>query len=97
MKKYAEKHNLKFDGKYLYTFRNHDKFGRGSFNKTIFYEKGKYYRDWKCDMRENELNSFGFGIWPKGNTPVKVSVRDWGVSVKDNSKGKARVWGFTIL
>jgi hypothetical protein len=48
-------------------------------------------------MRENEENSFGFGIWPKGNTPVKVKIEDWGVAVTVRNDGKARVWGFEII
>jgi hypothetical protein len=44
---------------------------------------------------ENE-NSFGLGIWPKGNTPVKVSVKDWGIEV-GREDGKARVFGFEVL
>jgi len=97
MKEYAQKWNLKFDGRYLYAYRNHDKYGRGNFIEAQFYEKGKYYRDWKCDMREDVNNSFGFGIWPEGNTLVKINIRDWGVAIKDDSDGKARVWGFTVL
>ena len=96
MKKYAEKHNLKFDGKYLYAFREHDQFGRGMFIKTIFYETGKYYKDWHCDMRNNEENSFGLGIWPKGNTKVRVKIEDWGCEVNRND-GKCRVLGFQIV
>jgi hypothetical protein len=96
MRKYATKYNLKFDGKYLYAFRNHDKWGRGVFNKTIYYENGKYYRDWHCDMRSDIENSFGLGIWPKGYTPVKVSVDDWGLYL-NSADGKCRVWGFTVI
>ena len=95
VKKYAKKHKLKFNRKVLHAYRNHDVFGRGSFNKTITYEAGKYYRDWHCDMEVGELDSFGLGIWPKGKTKVKVKVKDWGCAVEDNS-GKARVWGFTV-
>ena len=40
IKKYAKKHKLEFDGEYLYAFREHDKYGRGMFNKTISYESG---------------------------------------------------------
>ena len=47
-------------------------------------------------MRKNEENSFGMGIWPKGNTPVKVKLEDWGVAVNKND-GKARVWGFEVI
>jgi len=118
IKNYAKKHNLKFDGKYLYAFREHDEFGRGMFNKTIFYKKGEYYRDWHCDMNENNRNcfgcknsyvfnsfiqngnkyknSFGLGIFPQGNTKVKVKVEDWGIEVS-REDGKARVWGFEII
>jgi len=108
IKEYAKKHNLKFDGEFLYTFRNHDQFGRGIFNKTISYKKGKYYKDWHCDIRKEEEDSFGLGIWPKGNppvgldiwpkgnTPVKIKVEDWGLEV-NREDGKARVWGFEII
>jgi len=96
VKEYAQQYNLKVDEKYLYAFRTHDDFGRGMFNKTISYKKGKYYRDWHCDMRENEENSFGLGIFPEGNTPVKVKIEDWGVAVSRDD-GKARVWGFEVI
>ena len=72
IKEYAKKHNLKFDGKFLYAFRNHDFNGCGQFNKTIYYESGKYYKDWHCDMNENAERSFGLGIFPHGNTKIKV-------------------------
>jgi hypothetical protein len=93
---YAKAYNLKFDGEYLYAFRNHDKLGRGTYNKTISYENGKYYRDWRCDMNQRNNCSFGLGIWPKGNTHVKVSVDDWGIYIPYD-EGKCRVWGFTII
>ena len=93
---YAKKHKLEFDGKYLYAFRNHDKWGRGSFNKTLTYDSGYYYKDWHCDMRKDEENSFGMGIWPKGNTPVRVKVSDWGLCV-GREDGKCRVWGFEVI
>jgi len=96
IERYAKKHNLKFDGEYLYAFRDHDNWGRGQFNPTIKYESGKYYYDWHCDMRKEEENSFGLGIWPKGNTPIRVKVEDWGVAV-NRIDGKARVWGFEII
>jgi hypothetical protein len=87
---------LEFDGKYLYAFRTHDVWGRGVHNKTIFYTKRETYRDWHCDMNPKNENSFGLGIFPKGNTKVKVHYQDWGVEV--NSKdGKARVWAFTAV
>ena len=47
-------------------------------------------------MRENEENSFGLGIWPQGNTKIKVKVENWGVEV-NRSDGKARVWGFKVI
>jgi hypothetical protein len=87
---------LKFDGEYLYAFRNHNKWGRGQFNPTIRYETERYYHDWHCDMRESTKNSFGFGIWPQGNTPIRVKIEDWGLAV-NRDDGKARVWGFEIL
>ena len=100
MQAYAKKHNLNFDGKYLYAYRKHDQWGRGSWNKTIFYKVGKYYRDWHCDMNDEVEDSFGLGIWPKHrigvNTMVKVSVKDWGCEVL-NGFGKGRVWGFTVV
>jgi hypothetical protein len=96
IEEYAKDHNLKFDGKYLYAFRDHDNRGRGQLNPTISYESGKYYYDWHCDMRKDEGNSFGFGIWPKGNTPIRVKIEDWGVAVY-REDGKARVWGFEII
>ncbi len=101
---YALKYDLKFDGEYLYAFRDHDTRGCGKYNQAIHYESGKYYRDWHCDMDKTEPNSFGLGIWPKGNTPIKVRVNDWGVAVIGGAKfprnrgdGKGRVWGFEVL
>lgn len=96
MSNYAERHNLKFDGQFLYAFRNHDSFGRGAYNPTTRYKRGKYYRDWHVDMDPYVMNSFGLGIWPIGNTRVKVSVQDWGLEVPHDN-GKCRVWGFTVL
>jgi len=95
MKMYAEEYNLKFDGECLFAFRNHDTVGRGMFNKTIFYKRGKYYRDWHLDANELNKNSFGLGIFPEGNTPVKVHVDDWGCSMPTTNK--CRVWAFTVL
>ncbi len=97
VKEYAEQHNLEFDGEFLYAFREHDKLGRGMFNKTTRYKPGHYYSDWHCDLRPNCSVSFGLGIYPEGNTKVKVSVEDWGVAVEDRDDNKARVWGFTVL
>jgi hypothetical protein len=47
-------------------------------------------------MNKDESCSFGLGIWPKGNTPVKVDVKDWGLEVP-NEDGKCRIWGFTVI
>jgi hypothetical protein len=96
MREYAKTFNLKFDGTFLYAYRNHNKRGGGQIKLNSNYKKGNYYRDWHCDMRREVENSFGFGLWPKGNTPVKVSVKDFGVVV-DRKDGKCRVWGFTVL
>ena len=95
IKSYAKKYNLKFKNDVLYAFREHDHFGRGAFNKTIFYKTGKYYRDWHCDLNPQFKNSFGLGIWPNGNIPVEVKLEDWGVAVKRDDEGKARVWAFS--
>jgi hypothetical protein len=96
-KDYAEEHKLTIKYGYLYAFRNHDKWNRGVFNKTISYDEiGVEYRDWHCDLDANAENSFGLGIWPKGNTLVKVNLEDFGVAV-DRDDGKARVWAFEKL
>ena len=95
---YAEKYNLKVTKNYLYAYRDHDKRGCGVYNKTIMYKTGHYYRDWHCDLDSTTQNAFGLGIFPKGNTKVKVKIKDWGVEVKnDEIRGKARVWGFQII
>ena len=47
-------------------------------------------------MRKNEENSFGLGIWPKGNTNVKIKINDWGVAV-NKEDSKARVMGFEVI
>jgi len=93
---YAKTHNLKINKNYLYAYRDHDQLGRGIFNKTIYYKKGKYYTDWHCDMNKDEENSFGLGIFPEGNTLVRVKIEDWGVEV-DREDGKVRVWGFEVV
>jgi hypothetical protein len=95
IKAYAKKHGLEFDGEYLHAYRNHNKWGRGAYSTTICYTSG-YYRDWHCDLDPKEQNSFGLGIWPKGNTPIKVHWKDWGTEVDGDEEGKARVWGFTL-
>jgi len=96
VKQYAEEFNLKYDDEYLYAFREHDQFGSGMHKSNIYYEKGKCYRDWHCDMKEHEQNSFGLGIFAKGNTPVKVKIEDWGLKM-NRRDGKCRVWGFEVI
>jgi hypothetical protein len=94
---YAEKHGLTIENGFLYAFRNHDKWGKGYYSLTKRYQKGVYYRDWHCNVNPCNENSYGFGIWPKGNTPIRVKVKDWGTAVLNNLGGKARVWGFEII
>ena len=97
-KKYANKHNLTIKDGFLHVFRNHDEWNRGIYNKTIFYtKKNVEYRDWHCDLDPNEENSFGLGIWPKGNVEVKVKLKDFGCGVIDKDDGKARVWCFQLV
>ena len=98
VKEYCEKYDLTIDetNKCFYAYRNHDEHGRGNWNKTIFYKKGKYYKDWHLDMRKYIENSFGIGIFPKGNTKVKVLIEDFGACV-NRKDGKCRVWGFEIV
>ena len=95
-KKYAKKHNLEIKGKHLYAFRNHNKWGRGMYSTTTFYKKGKMYEDWHCDPRENVLNSFGLGIFPKGNTLVRVPLDRFVVEV-NRKDGKSRVEAFEMV
>lgn len=97
IKEYASEYNLEFDGEYLYAYRIHDMYGRGAYNYAIFYEKGKYYKDFHCDFNKEESCSFGLGIWPNGNIKVKVSVDDFGIRLCSNYEKKCRVKGFTIL
>ena len=94
---YAEKHHLEIKDGYLYAFRNHDKRGRGYFNYNKSYQVGIYYEDWHIDLNPDHKNSYGFGIWPKGNIPIRVKLEDWGTEVKKDSQGKARVRGFEII
>ena len=98
VEEYCKKYNLELDleNKCFYAFRNHDNSGRGMYNKTISYKKGKYYKDWHLDMRQSEKNSFGLGIFPIGNTKVKVLIEDWGLEC-NREDGKCRVWGFEIV
>jgi hypothetical protein len=96
IKEYAKEYKLEFKNNKLIAYRDHDMHDRGVFNKTISYTKGKYYKDWRCNMNKKEKNSFGLGIFPKGNTKVEVKVEDWGVAV-GRKDGKARVFGFKVL
>ena len=91
---YAKEHDLTIEDGYLYAFRNHTN-GKGMV-KTTVYKKGTYYKDWHCDLNPEHENSYGFGIWPKGNTRVRVKIEDWGIAV-NREDGKARVWGFEIV
>ena len=95
-KAYAKKHNIQIDDKFLYAYRNHDMRGRGVYNKTIFYESGKSYHDFHCDPRSEIENSFGIGIWPKGNTPIKVPLDRFVIEV-DREDGKARVLEIGVI
>ena len=95
VKNYCEKYNLTYDDKYLYAYRDHNINGSGMFNKTIKYEKNKYYKDWRCNLNPKDPNSFGFGIFPRGNIKVKVKIKDIGCWVDDSNK--LRVWGFEII
>jgi phosphoribosylanthranilate isomerase len=95
LEEYANRHNLKIKDGYLYAFRNHNSNNSGMYKENFYYEKGIYYRDWHCDPNAEHENSFGFGIFPEGNTPIRVKVEDFCTGVKDTHK--ARVWGFEIL
>ena len=95
-KAYAKQHGLRVKGQWLYVFRNHDKRGCGLFSKTTFYSKGRLYRDWHCDPRVDVENSFGLGIWPEGNTPVRVPLDSFVVAVSRHD-GKARVEAFEVI
>jgi hypothetical protein len=94
-KKYAATHGLRIDQNGFYAYRNHDVFGRGQFQSARFYTSGRAYRDWHCDARPEQENSFGLGIWPTGNTRVFVRYEDFCVATNKND-GKARVWGFEM-
>jgi len=55
------------------------------------------YEDWHCNCNPNIDNLFGFGIWPEGKIKVRVPLDAWGTWVKNDQKGKARVWKFEII
>ena len=92
VREYAKHYNLKFekDTGFLFAYRNHNINGSGMYRSNEYYEKGETYRDWHVDMDETEANSFGLGIFPKGNTQVKVHYTDWGCHV-NRDDGKCRV------
>jgi hypothetical protein len=83
----------------LVAYRNHDLFGRGEFNKATFYEVGQSYEDWHCDPNPEDPNSFGLGVWPKGNTKVAVPTNKFvvAVAVGNRADGKARVLAFRLV
>ena len=95
IEEYAYQYDLQVKDGYLYAFRNHNFNNSGMYKNNFYYEKGKYYRDWHCDPNAKHDNSFGFGIFSEGNTPVRVKVEDFCTSV--SRFGKARVWGFEII
>jgi hypothetical protein len=94
-KRYAKKHGLEIKDGMLLAYRNHSVFGLGMFSNFVYDKKGFLYEDWHCDPRSSELNSFGLGIWPKGNTAVAVPLDKFIVTVASSSK--ARVLAFSIL
>jgi hypothetical protein len=96
MHAYAKEFNLKIENDTLFACRQHDKWNHGVHNKTITYDEiGKRYEDWHCNLDSNIENSFGLGVFPKGNIKVSVHVDDWGIWVNNTDKG--RVWAFTLL
>jgi hypothetical protein len=96
MHAYAKEFNLKIENDTLFAYREHDKWNHGVHNKTIIYDEiDKKYEDWHCNLDSNIENSFGLGVFPKGNIEVSVHVDDWGIWVNNTDKG--RVWAFTLL
>ena len=95
IEEYAKKNNLEIKDGYLYAFRDHNFNGSGMYMRNIYYEKGKKYRDWHCDLNPDHENSYGLGVFPEGNTAIRVKVEDWGTGVRDSNKG--RVWEFEVL
>jgi hypothetical protein len=94
-KAYSAKHELESNIVGFCGFRNHDKWGRGAFKPNTYYLESKEYHDWRCDPREDEKDSYGLGIWPKGNTRIFVKWEDFCVEV-NREDGKARVWAFSF-
>jgi phage anti-repressor protein len=92
IKKYSKKFNLKFDGEYLYAFRKHNKWNRGVWNKNISYDKIGRYEDWHCDFNKHNKNSFGLGIFSKGNVKVKVSIEDFGIWIPNTNKCRCKAF-----
>jgi len=92
IQEYANERQLEFKDGYLYAFRNHTN-NKGVFN-GYYPEKG-IYKDWKCDLNPEHESSYGLGIFPEGNTEVKVHYKWWGTKVNDSEK--ARVWAFEMI
>ena len=98
IEEYAKKYNLKYDDKYLYAYKKFDRYGRGMYKDNNFYEKNKYYKDWRLDMRKDVTYSFGFGIYPIETSPdiigihpekndlVRVKLEDWGTEVNTKDR-----------
>ena len=99
IEEYAAKNKLEIKDGYLYAYRDHDKTGAGLFNKTIKYTKKNHlYKDWHCDLNPLHEDSYGLGIFPTGNTLVRVPLDCWGTAeYNDTNRNKARVWGFEIV
>jgi len=95
-REYAAIHGLIIEGDHLLAFRNHDRHGRGAYKKSIRYTTGILNEDWHCDPRPYIPNSFGLGIWPKGNISVRVPLDRFVVAIQRND-GKARVEAFEII
>ena len=94
-KGYAKKYNLKHNSRYLYAYREHDRFDRGLHNKTMRYTQKSMYSDWRCDLNAERGCSFGLGIFPTGNVKVRIKIKDIGCWPKNTSK--LRVWAFEII
>ena len=94
-KVYAKKYNLKFDSTYLYAYRRQDQFGRGTYNKTIFYDKKRIYQNWRCNLDPKIPFSFGSRISSEGNVKIKLKIEDIGCWIKNSNE--LRVWAFEII
>ena len=94
-KRYAKKYDLKCDSEHLYAYREHDEFNRGMFSNITFYDKKGIYTDWHCDLNPAIENSFGLGIFPKGNIKIRIKIKD--IGCWPNNSNKLRVWAFEII